>query len=97
MTRARCAVPFCRRTEAKAAGFKDGGFLCQAHWRLRSPELREAWRRLGLRRRRLPGDWTAFPPGTEARIQRADLEREEADLWVATRIHCIEVAMGVSA
>lgn len=95
MTRARCAVPFCRRTASVEAGFRDGEFLCGPHWRLRSPETREAWRKLGRLRRRSPGPWTAHPPGSSARLLRLALDREERALWKRTRDAAVEAAAGL--
>jgi hypothetical protein len=92
--RARCAVPFCRRTASTEAGYVDQRFLCGPHWRLRSPALREEWRRLARLRRRSPGPWTEHKGA--ARLVRLALDREEEALWERTRAHCIEIALGVT-
>ena len=95
--RARCAVPFCRRTASMAEGFRDGEFLCGPHWRLRSPATKAAWREHARIARRNPGPWWEYPPGSAARLVRLASERGEKALWEATRAEVIEVAMGVTA
>ncbi|MFJ7441216.1 hypothetical protein ACIQW5_26600 [Methylorubrum thiocyanatum] len=92
--RARCAVPFCRRTAAEADGFRDQEFLCGAHWRLRPPGLRAEWREHNRKLRRdLVPHWR-HPPGSPARLAGVELYREHQDLWARTRATCIEIAMG---
>jgi hypothetical protein len=95
--RARCAVPFCRRTAAEAAGYVDQGFLCAAHWRLRPPELRAAWRENDRLYRRNPGSFWEHPPGSAGRLVRLAIQREHDALWQRTKATCIEIAMGVTA
>ncbi|CAO4181444.1 hypothetical protein EEDFHM_03923 [Methylorubrum populi] len=95
--RARCAVPFCRRTAAEAAGYVDQGFLCGGHWRLRPPALKAEWLAHNRECRRLPGPFWRHPPGSPGRMARLDLERTHLDLWARTKAVCIEIAMGVTA
>lgn len=95
--RARCAVPFCRRTAAEADGYVDQSFLCGAHWRLRSPALKAEWRAHGRKLRRKPGEFWEHPPGSSARLAGVELYREHQDLWARTKAQCIEIAMGVTA
>lgn len=95
--RARCAVPFCRRTAAEADGFVDQGFLCGAHWRLRPPALKAEWLAHGRKVRRNPGEFWEHPGGSPARIAGVELWHEHQDLWARTKATCIEIAMGVTA
>lgn len=95
--RARCAVPFCRRTAAEAKGYVDQGFLCGTHWRLRSPETRAEWRALDRIIRRNPGPFWDHPPNSGARLIRLAIEREHVALWERTKAEVIEVAMGIAA
>lgn len=95
--RARCAVPFCRRTAAEAEGYVDQGFLCGAHWRLRSPALKAAWREHGRIARRNPGVFWQYPPGSAARLLRLAIEREHTALWERTKAEVIETVMGITA
>ncbi|MCJ2040966.1 hypothetical protein MKK55_18725 [Methylobacterium sp. J-059] len=95
--RARCAVPFCRRTASVDEGFRDGEFLCGPHWRLRSPATKAAWRDHARLERRNPGHAMEHPAGSAGRLVRVALAKEERALWEATRAEVVEVAMGVSA
>lgn len=95
--RARCAVPFCRRTAAEADGFVDREFLCGPHWRLRSPVTKLNWRELNRLARRNPGPFWEHPPGSPQRLIRLAIERHHKATWERTKAEVIEVAMGVSA
>lgn len=95
--RARCAVPFCRRTAAEADGFVDQEFLCGPHWRLRSPATRIDWRELNRLIRRNPGPFWDHPPGSAGRTLRLAIDRHHQALWDRTKAEVIAVAMGIAA
>lgn len=95
--RARCAVPFCRRTAAAADGFVDQEFLCGPHWRLRSPATRANWRELNRLIRRNPGPFWGHPPGSAGRMVRLSIDRRREALWERTKAEVIEIAMGIAA
>lgn len=95
--RARCAVPFCRRTAAEADGYVDQGFLCGAHWRLRSPALKAEWREHHRLLRKHPDPHWKHRPGSHEREVRLAIWRGGEALWARTKAECIEIAMGVTA
>lgn len=97
VNRARCAVPFCRRTAPTGDGYVDQGFLCGSHWRLRTPAMKAEWIAHNALCRRYPDAFWKHPPGSEGRIVRLALERDHVALWERTKAHCIEVAMGATA
>lgn len=94
-SRARCAVPFCRRTASTDEGFRDGEFLCGPHWRLRSPALRKAWLKNERLYRRNPGHETEHPAGSAARLVRLAIQHEHDELWERTKAEVIEAAAGL--
>lgn len=93
-TRTPCAVPWCGRTVPAPTHAVDSRGICSDHWRLRSPELLAAWRRIRALRRRSPGPASDHPAGSAAALVRQALAREERALWERTRDYVAEASQG---
>jgi hypothetical protein len=85
--RISCCVPFCHRTRGNRKGdplTPTMEWLCQDHWRLVPPRLKQ--RRAKLRRI----EKRSSDPCIELRVEHAD-----SLVWEACKRHAIERAAGI--
>ncbi|WP_148043652.1 hypothetical protein [Paracoccus methylarcula] len=101
MTRLTCIVPGCRRTRGQRKGEPpirvDEEWICGEHWPTIPVFLRRRKQKLAARYRRAFGDnhFSAYPPGSQKRIEARRLSLAFWKAWNICKRAAIERAMWV--